>query len=316
VELQRFLSDWNQPQKGLRNVIFYYVGHGDLKGDSLYLALPTTSATFPRATMLDVSSLALAFAQFAKGLRWFLILDCCYAGSADRSFQDVAKFSKGIAIFGACLGKSEGIGSDGSADGKGYTLFSGALFSALREGKEESELPLSFQDLRDAISQSVKDTGPLPSLLNANPSIDITATAVFPNPATNTLVLLRALRQRVDSLIVETDRRFGELGTGATLMAKRATELETLTKNLERAVKALETRAGELDTDVENLKALAEAWTKLGKRSEAPPKPDGGGLQVEPPPSSSDWWMKLTLPLPAVAIACGLILWWLIASAK
>jgi len=71
-------------RQGARDVLVYYVGHGDGAQDdnNFYLTIKNTHAGMLRSSSICVSELATAIKNHARFLRRIYIFDCCFAGKA------------------------------------------------------------------------------------------------------------------------------------------------------------------------------------------------------------------------------------------
>lgn len=189
-----------------RDVLLYFVGHGGFVGyeSEFYLAIHRTRMDNPDASGLQVTALAYTLLEKARYLRRYILLDCCFAAAAFRSFQanpaQVA-IEKTIDVF-EVKQKGEGFPQRGttllcSSDhhtpslllpGKRSTMFSYAVLDALLTGDANRPERLSLRDLRDLAADRLHDlpTGnaPRPVLHSPDQSQgDVADVPFFPNPA-------------------------------------------------------------------------------------------------------------------------------------
>lgn len=139
-----------------QNLIVYYVGHGMFVGpdNPYFLAIRRTSEGQEAFSSLQSSLLAHALKQTTGALRRFVILDCCFAGTALAQYMSGAesnllrKIGDGLPRQGTALLCSSSKDSVSLAPtGQAYTMFSGALIRVLRKLTVRS----SIQQVHDAI---------------------------------------------------------------------------------------------------------------------------------------------------------------------
>jgi hypothetical protein len=189
-----------------RDVLLYFVGHGGFVGHEsrFYLAIRRTRMDNPRASGLQVTALAYTLLEKARHLRRYILLDCCFAAAAFRSFQanpaQVA-IEKTVDVF-EVKQKREGSPQKGttllcSSDHRTpslllpderSTMFSYAVLDALLTGDVYRPESLSLRDLRDLAADRLNDlpTGnaPRPVLHSPDQSQgDVADVPFFPNPA-------------------------------------------------------------------------------------------------------------------------------------
>ncbi len=161
-QIGSFLAD---RQAETKDVIVYYVGHGDfLRAEEYGLHLRRASRV-PHASVLRVGDLASTFEQAFQG-RIYVILDCCFAGSAVDSFQtNVATLvdkqwtrepRSGIALLNASSRNKPAVIL---RSGK-KTMFSDCLCAVLTAGVPHAGAKLSFRQLGDAIQRRIRTDYP------------------------------------------------------------------------------------------------------------------------------------------------------------
>lgn len=165
VDRQMKLSAFATPA---RDLIFYYVGHGDFTPaeQKYFLAIRTTRHGSPGPSSIRMTDLAATLMQYAKNLRRYLILDCCFAGSAFQEFQGTGVAAatrrktlgefpeRGTALLCASSSRDAAIAPSGIQQ----TMFSGALLSVLRSGIPGAGLRLSLDDVGACVVEIVKTT--------------------------------------------------------------------------------------------------------------------------------------------------------------
>src|SRR6266699_25071 len=72
-----------------RDLLLYFIGHGGFVGrdSDFYLAIRRTRMDNPRASGLQMMSVADTLTERARHLRRIIILDCCFAAAAFSAFQ-------------------------------------------------------------------------------------------------------------------------------------------------------------------------------------------------------------------------------------
>ena len=142
------------------HLLIYYVGHGGfVDHEEYYLALKSTRLNYERISALPIKVLADTIKlEFAKG-NVYLVLDCCFAGAAVRSFQSGSlersilnanrkAFPRtGTAVF--CASSKDNVAlSQGSGD---LTQFSECLTEVLEKGIPGAESHLSLRTISAAV---------------------------------------------------------------------------------------------------------------------------------------------------------------------
>lgn len=147
-----------------RDLIVYYVGHGGFtSGDQQYfLAMRTTRERSEGISSIRMSDLAGTLKSSARELRRYLILDCCFAGSAFGEFQSgvaAATRSKTLAEFPnqgtslLCASSSRNVAL--APTGEGHTMFSGALLEVLHRGVPESDARLTLEEVGRNVAELI-----------------------------------------------------------------------------------------------------------------------------------------------------------------
>lgn len=202
---ERVASFLKQRQEALRgdnltprNLIFYYIGHGGFtpRDQDYFLALRTTKKGREGPSGIRMIDLAVTLTTSAKDLRRFLILDCCFAGSAEQFFEmsnpAEAMHKKTMESFprkGTALLCSSSASNISLAPKKEkYTMFSGVLLEILRNGRPSNDLELSFKQIADKVREGIetkfenKSVRPKVSSPDEREG-DIASIPLFPNPS-------------------------------------------------------------------------------------------------------------------------------------
>ncbi|HTT75671.1 MAG TPA: caspase family protein [Candidatus Binataceae bacterium] len=196
----------SKANSSIRNVLFYYVGHGGYRRNGDYfLALHCTSQTNTELTTLAVRHIAGTLKTEACDKRQIVILDACYAAGATRDFlnldanadeasREVAAqvreslpaidIERGTSLFCAAGPKVKAKAPWESE----YTMFSGALRRVLMAGNPAAEEFLSLQQLAVLVEQDIKNNFKLDAV---RPEVhtpqqekgDIRSLPFFPNAA-------------------------------------------------------------------------------------------------------------------------------------
>jgi hypothetical protein len=160
LDIEDFLKDHCEAT----DLLVYYVGHGSFLGDSepaYFLALRKTAVDREYATGLRAINLARSLRIFKK--RTYLLLDCCFAGSAlpdlQSPLQDVmgADFKagpqpKGVALLSAASRNKAAI----IPKSAGRTMFSDALCDVFRDGIAAEGPFLTLRQIKEAIVERIQ----------------------------------------------------------------------------------------------------------------------------------------------------------------
>ncbi len=185
-----------------RDLLLYFVGHGGFVGrdSDFYLAIRRTRMDNPRASGLQMMSLADTLTERARHLRRIIILDCCFAAAAFSAFQsgpaqvamektvdafEVRQKAVGFPAKGTTLLCSSSHKSpslllpDGSS-----TMFTKALLDALVQGTTSQRDHLTLRDVKDAAADLLSEirNAPKPVVLSPDQSEgDVADIPFFPN---------------------------------------------------------------------------------------------------------------------------------------
>jgi len=212
--MRQFLSKRTSEMKKAgnppRDLLVYYVGHGGFSGRNkdFYLALRCTSSENPQISSLPIESFASTITEQARYLRRIIILDCCYAASAYKSFQSEGparyainqtseafekkrkKVGKGTTLLCSSGAKVPSlISKDGT-----YTMFSKALIQVLSNGNTRLKDKLSVHEVAD-LTEEVIDTrlgeeAPRPEVHSPEQNEgDVADVPFFPNVAASKRIL-------------------------------------------------------------------------------------------------------------------------------
>jgi hypothetical protein len=166
LRVEQFLQERIKPRSNdspvISDLLIYFIGHGQSVGRQaqLYLAIRTTRESSWSASALQMQTLAATLKEFARYLRLYLILDCCFAGAAMRdliqgdelqaiktSVDDAFLHHDYIAQKGlAFLGSSDHNTVSRVLPDKSCTTFSWAFFDALTSGKVDGHAYISLRD--------------------------------------------------------------------------------------------------------------------------------------------------------------------------
>ncbi len=207
--LGSFLEERTQALKRanqtVRDVLVYFVGHGGFAGPSadFYLMHRRANASSLRASGMAIDALAEVLREKARQTRRYLLLDCCFAAAAFRSFQggpDQTAITKTLDAFHV-QARSSGFPRKGtvllcSSDQKSpslllpdesCTMFSHALLDVFRNGDLHRPPQLSLRDIKelaeDRLAALPEKNAPRPGLHSPDQSEgDVADVALFPNP--------------------------------------------------------------------------------------------------------------------------------------
>ncbi len=209
-----------------RDLLLYFVGHGGFVGrdSDFYLAIRRTRMDNPRASGLQMMSLADTLTERARHLRRIIILDCCFAAAAFSAFQsgpaqvamektidafEVRQKAVGVPTKGTTLLCSSNHKSpslllpDGSS-----TMFTKAFLDALIQGTPSPRDHLTLRDVKEAATDLLAEirNAPKPVIHSPDQSEgDIADIPFFPNPKIEKERRQRAEEERIRQ--AEEERR-------------------------------------------------------------------------------------------------------------
>jgi WD40 repeat protein len=220
------IGEWSK-SKGmlLRDLIVFYSGHASFtpRDRAFFLAVRTTKEYVEGATSIRMVDLAQELSIWASFARKYLILDCCFAGSAAPYFTmgsaasvAVAQIKevfppKGTAILCSSSAKEVSI----AIPGQQYTRFGEALFDVLREGNHRVPTDLSLEDVGTHVREKILEKYPAermrPEVQSPDQSEgDVAKVRLFPNPATRIQETRRlAAEQRQKDQLATVEKELG-----------------------------------------------------------------------------------------------------------
>jgi hypothetical protein len=175
------------------DLIIYYVGDGGfLNNQEYYLACRATRENQKHATGLRVADLAATVTQSFRNRRIYLVIDCCFAGSAVESFQAASddligrqseRLPIGIAMLNASSRDQVAVVPEGGT----RTMFSDCLVEVLHDGIAEAGQFLSLREIGKAVTDKIYSKYPLeavrPEVHSPRQSHgDVAHFKLFPNP--------------------------------------------------------------------------------------------------------------------------------------
>ncbi|HTO84129.1 MAG TPA: S8 family serine peptidase [Methylomirabilota bacterium] len=199
------------------DLVVYYVGHGGFLGTQEYfLACRATREQQKHATGLRVGDLAASIIGSFRNRRVYLILDCCFAGTAADSFQAgsddlIAKQSDrlptGVSLLNASSREEAAIVPEGGA----RTMFSECLLEVLKQGIPSRGERLTLREVRNAVADVVTKRYPENAV---RPEVhsprqrdgDVADIPFFPNPA-----YVRPASKDATALVARTADQFAGL---------------------------------------------------------------------------------------------------------
>ena len=180
------------------DLIVYYVGHGGfVEGREYYLALKSTRQTLDHMTGLRIGSLSSIINRGFADRRLFILLDCCFAGTAVNEWQSILNLGRiienrtlqrlpphGTAMLVASSKDDPAI----SPHGRPYTMFCECLLDVLNQGIEGAGPTMSLDDVADRLRMLVNvrfgDYGSTPEIHSPRQKAgNIASWPLFPNPA-------------------------------------------------------------------------------------------------------------------------------------
>ncbi|MEM8718698.1 MAG: caspase family protein [Cyanobacteria bacterium P01_G01_bin.39] len=151
------------------HLIIYYVGHGGFNSKDFYFAIRTSKKDSISATSLEPKNLAEVIKNKSRQLRCYLIIDCCYAGAAEKDFEQVP-INGGVSLIGSSASNK----TSQATHNEKYTMFSGALLQVLQKGNEAGSKWFSLRQLKKAVTKVIRhrhhDKAVIPIVLSPVPS--------------------------------------------------------------------------------------------------------------------------------------------------
>lgn len=201
-KISNFLTSINGAAKS--ELIIYYTGHGGFpkRENSYCLALRTSKRSTIGASGYRVTDLASTLLQDAPRARRLLFIDACYAARAANDFIPQSGIrdkiqrelrqalpDNGTALFCAASPVHDALAKPGDP----YTMFTGALLDALRDGASDLPQLLSLNDLQTLVWDNIRSRHPRDAVQPEVHAPDqrkgnIAAAPIFPNPAFGILV--------------------------------------------------------------------------------------------------------------------------------
>ncbi len=207
VDMREFLEERMATMKAsgqaARDILLYFVGHGGFVGRDadFYLAIRRTRMDNPRASGVQMISLADTLTEKVRYLRRIIILDCCFAAAAFSAFQSEpaqVALEKTRAAF-EFKGKGTGFPGKGTVllcssnhtspslllpDGSS-TMFTKALVDTLMQGTSPQQEYLSLREVAGLAAQALMEIRNAPRPIVHSPDQsegDIADIPFFPNP--------------------------------------------------------------------------------------------------------------------------------------
>jgi WD40 repeat protein len=208
--IERHRKETTGNDQSPRDLLVFYVGHGDFEGEAkdFYLSVRRTQERRPLITSITARELGNLIRHSASDLRSYLIIDCCFAAAIQHGFMTsplgLAELKLHEALPRASLGSDEIIG-DLPASGvallasagpnkpalapSGYplTAFTTALLDVLKNGHARLGPRLSLQDIHLLVERRVSELFPDAARPEMRPLHQsrgrVELVAFFPNPA-------------------------------------------------------------------------------------------------------------------------------------
>ncbi len=203
--LERRLIDMKKAGNAGRDLLLYFIGHGGFVGhdSDFYLAIRRTRMDSPRASGMQMLSLADTLTERARHLRRIIILDCSFAAAASSAFEagpDQVAIEKTVDAFQVRYKAVVGFPTKGTTllcssshkspslllpDGSS-TMFTKAFLDALIQGTPPPRDHLTLRDVKDLVADLLSETrnAPRPVVFSPDQSEgDVADIPFFPNPA-------------------------------------------------------------------------------------------------------------------------------------
>jgi hypothetical protein len=203
------------------DLIVYYVGHGGFANPSsdYFLAMRSTRSADPYLSSLPIISLSRALNEAARHLRRYLILDCCFAAAAYKTFQAdgplsvaAVKVADAFPRSGTALLCASGARDPAKAPPDlDRTMFTGALLATLADGDDAAPARLSLQDVGHLVKRRIFESfaadGVCPEVLAPEQRLGrVDEVPIFPNRATVRSASAEAQGETEDEMPYQTGR--------------------------------------------------------------------------------------------------------------
>ena len=278
IDLERISGELAQDD----TLLFYYSGHGRLRGNELCLVSKDTVTSSLVATSIPARQV-LTYLQESRATRRLLILDCCHSGAIGRIYKggDTDSALEGLAHgFGSyILTASTAIQLAEERERDGHGVFTKALIDCLREGRKESVTvgdwySYAYDRLRIHANQTPLKWG----LQLEGPSFEI---------GNFSQKLARMAKEERAQLISTARERLDALVPIGVLPKE---EVDLWLHLLERDEKLLSLRNRQLRDDlVRFLKGDLKAWTVFGNRVITEQLPHPQVVPPATPPEPNRW---------------------------
>jgi len=186
-----FLQDRRKRLGSLEDLLLYYVGHGEYgqSSDAYYFIIRSTD-TVRATSAISAEGLAATLHEHARGVRIRFFIDACYAAGAAKSFHSLIKSH--IVLF--C--SSDARTRSQESDGRGSTMFTGAVLSILQAGVAAHEGPFHLHSLYENTHKIINERhgdAAVPPVIQTSPyaspdGLGLERLPFFPNPIANSRV--------------------------------------------------------------------------------------------------------------------------------
>lgn len=195
IDLDERIASFLSRHPSCKNIMVFYVGHGGFLADrEYYLAIRDTRQNREHTTGLRIKVLAETLSRFTGEKNLFLILDCCFAGEAVKTFQSagIAKLVEsetfealpeaGTALLVAASKDEPAI----SPLNQKYTMFSESFLEVLTQGIPDKSDKLSLHDVTTRTQEIIRakfgQAGVRPEVHSPRQKgIDVASFPIFPN---------------------------------------------------------------------------------------------------------------------------------------
>jgi WD40 repeat protein len=169
-ELTDKVHDFLNQHRDFTDLIIYYCGHGGfVAGQSFFLTLRATHEGREAMTGLQLKPFWTDLEDLLLDMRVYVVLDCCFAAAALKTWMRDSSLSKvvteqeailphsGAALLAATTERHAAI----APEGRDTTLFSGHLSQAILEGVKGGREELSLSDLAESVRKRIHYHEPL-----------------------------------------------------------------------------------------------------------------------------------------------------------
>lgn len=239
VQIENFLRATGTANA--RDLVLYYVGHGDFDDYKHYCLGIRASARYRKYTLMKSRELATAVRGAFGQKRIYVIYDACFAASALPDWQgskiEVAarEMSRSLPEHGiAFLAAASKDDVTYAPQDERYTVFTGAVLEALTCGVEQPSPRISLHELHEEVRRRLErrscESGERPEIFApTQQGGDVSRLELFPNAAYQRRVKTELLRAEAEARTAEASAT-AESKTRRKVLAEAEAETQMATR--------------------------------------------------------------------------------------